>query len=166
MEFTSSLDYVEREVQGSKEEPMTMTDPKPAAEPATRRMYRITVDVEVTLASGPGEVSAGPSWAEAGRHHGDLVGRLLDRPELMEALLRSSAIEALGGARERLRVEDGWGRTPEQDILGKAMEGMTGDARAYFEEELEDGASAYLFDGYGADVARVEISEICPGPPG
>jgi hypothetical protein len=166
MEFTSSLDHVEREVQGSKEEPTTMTDPKLAAEPATRRTYRITVDVEATLASGLGEGSAGPSWAEAGRHHGDLVGRLLDRPELLEGLLRSSAIDALGRAWEQLRTDRGWGRTPEQDILEEAMEGMTEDTRAYFEEELEDGASAYLFDGYGADVVRVAISEIRPEPSG
>ena len=38
-----------------------MTEPKPATDPATRRAYRITVDVEATLASGPGERSAGPS---------------------------------------------------------------------------------------------------------
>ena len=162
MEFTSSLDHVEREVLGSKEEPTTMTDPRPAAEPATRRTYRITVDVEATLASGPGEGSTGPSWAEAGRHHGDLVGRLLDRPELLEGLLHSSAIDALGRAWEQLRTDRGWGRTPEQDIPEEVMEGMTEDARAYFEEELEDGASAYLFDGYGADVVRVAISEIRP----
>ena len=96
---------------------MTMIDPKPAAEPATRRTYRFTVDVEAVLASGPGEGSAGPSWAKAGRHHGDLVGRLLNRPELLEGLLRSSAIDALGRARERLRTDRGWGRTPEQDLL-------------------------------------------------
>ena len=143
-----------------------MTDPKPPAEPATRRTYRFTVDIEATLASGPGEGSAGPSWAKAGRHHGDLLRRLLDRPELLENLLRSSAIEALGRAREQLRAGRGWGRTPEQDILDEAMEGMTGDARAYFEEELEDGASAYLFDGYGADAVRVAISEIRPELPG
>jgi hypothetical protein len=153
-------------VPGSEEEPTTMTDPKPAVEPATRRTYRFTIDVEATLASGPGEGWAGPSRAEAERHHGDLVGRLLDRPELLESLLRSSAIEALGRARERLRTDRGWGRTPEQDILDEAMEGMTEDARAYFEEELEDGASAYLFDAYGADVVRVAISGIRPEPSG
>ena len=43
---------------------------------------------------------------------------------------------------------------------------MTVDAKAYFEEELEDGASAYLFDGYGADVVRVTICEIRPEPSG
>ena len=141
-----------------------MTDPKPPTEPATRRTYRFTVDIEATLASGPGEGSAGLSWAEAVRHHGDLVGRLLDRPELLESLLRSSAIEALGRAREQLRTDRGWGRTPEQAILDEAMEVMTEEARAHFEEELEDGASAYLFDGYGAEVVRVAISEIRPEP--
>ena len=145
---------------------MTMTDPKSPAEPATRRTYRFTVDIEATLASGPGEGSAGLSWDEAVHHHGDLIGRLLDRPKLLEGLLRSSAIEALGRAREQLRTERGWGRTPEQDILDEAMEGMTEDARAYFEEELEDGASVYLFDGYGADVVRVAISEVRPEPSG
>lgn len=70
-----------------------MTDPKLA----TRRTYRITVDVEVTLASGPDEGSAGASRAEARHHHGDLVGYLLDRPELLEGLPHSSAINALGG---------------------------------------------------------------------
>lgn len=141
-----------------------MTNSKPPAEPAIRRTYRLTVDVEATLASGPDEGSAGPSWSwgEAGRHHGDLViGRLLERPELLESLLRSSAIEALGRAREQLRTERGWGRTPEQDILDEAMGGMTEDARAYF-EELEDGASAHLFEGYGVDVVRVGISEMRP----
>jgi len=143
-----------------------MTDPKPAAGPATSRTYRFTIDVEAALASGPADPSSGLSWAEAARHHGDLVGRLLDRPELLEGLLRSSAIDALGRTRERLRTECGWGRTPEQGILEEAMEGMTEGARAYFEEGLEDGASAYLFDGYGADVVRVEISEILPEPSG
>jgi hypothetical protein len=47
---------------------MTMTDRKPAAEPATRRTYRFTVDIEATLASGPVEGSAGPSWDEAVHH--------------------------------------------------------------------------------------------------
>lgn len=37
---------------------------------------------------------------------------------------------------------------------------MTEDARAYFEEGLEDGATAYLFDGYGAEVRRVAIPEV------
>ena len=154
------------EAPGSEEEPATTTDPKAASGPAARRTYRITVDVEAALAPGPGEWSVGPSWAEAARRHDDLVGRLLDRPELLESLLRSAAIEVLGRAWERLRAERGWGRTPEQGILDEAMQGMTEEARAYFEEGLEDGASAYLFDGYGADVVRVEISEIRPGPSG
>ena len=94
------------------------------------------------------------------------MARLLARPELLEDMLRSSAIEALAEAQRALRNERGWGNTPEQGVLGEALAGAGPEVRGHFSEELEDGATAYLFDGYGADVVRVAISEIRLGSSG
>ena len=43
---------------------------------------------------------------------------------------------------------------------GQIIAMLDPDTRAYFTEEMEDGASEYYFDGYGATVERVSITEV------
>jgi hypothetical protein len=91
------------------------------------------------------------------------VERLLAQPGLVDRLLCCRAVEAARRAGRALEGEYGWGRTSEHELLGPIFAELEPATRAYFTEELEDGVSAYYFDGYGASVERASITEIDGG---
>ena len=86
--------------------------------------------------------------------------RLEAQPELVDRLLRYRAVDAVKQAGRALEVEHREGGTSEQDLLGEVIAELDPDTQAYFTEQLEDEASGYYFDGYGATVERVSIAEI------
>jgi hypothetical protein len=127
--------------------------------PVVRKKFRVTIDVEATLTGGP-RGGALPPAPENVPYTRALMEQLLVQPELVERLLRCRAAEAARQAGKALEVEYGWGRTSEHELLGPIFAELEPDAQAYFSEELEDGASGYYFDGYGATVERISMTEI------
>jgi hypothetical protein len=127
--------------------------------PVVRKKFRVTIDVEATLAAGPpsGELPPAP---ESVQHTKALVERLLTQPGLVERLLRCRAVEAARRAGKALEAEYGWGGASEHELLDPIFAELELATRAYFTEELEDGVSAYYFDGYGATIERASITEI------
>ena len=130
--------------------------------PIVRKKFRVTIDVEATLASGP-EGGMLPSSPEAVAHTEALTERLLAQPELLDRLLRCRAVEVARQAGKALEAEYGWGEISEDELLGPIFAELEPDARAYFTEELEDGVSVCYFDGYDATVERVSVAEIDKG---
>ena len=127
--------------------------------PVVHKKFRVTIDVEATLASGPrgGVLTSSPEDASYTKV---LVERLVAQPELVDRLLRCQAVEAARRTGRALEAEYGWGKTSEQELLAPIFAELEPDTRAYFTEELEDEVSAYYFDGYGATVERASITEI------
>jgi hypothetical protein len=130
--------------------------------PVVRKKFRVTIDVEATLASGPQGGMLPPSPEDVS-HTEALTERLLAQPELVDRLLRCRAVEVARQAGKALEAEYGWGEISEDELLGPIFAGLEPDARAYFTEELEDGASVYYFDGYGATVERASVVRIDEG---
>ena len=62
-----------------------------------------------------------------------------------------------------MEVEYGWGGSSEHELLEPIFADLEPDARTYFAEELEDGVSAYYFDGHGATVEGASVAEIDEG---
>jgi hypothetical protein len=127
--------------------------------PVVRKKFRVTIDVEATLESGPQGVVL-PTSPEGVLHTKALMERLLAQPELVERLLRCRAVEAARRAAKALEVEYGWVRSSEDELLGPIFADLEPDARAYFTEELEDGVSVYYFDSYDATVERASVARI------
>jgi hypothetical protein len=69
-------------------------------------------------------------------------------------------VEAVRRAGRALGAESGWGKTSEHELLSPIFAELEPDVQAYFIEELEDGVSAYYFDGCGATVKSARITEI------
>jgi hypothetical protein len=137
--------------------------PSELAETAiVRKKFRVTIDVEATLASGPQGGTLPPSQ-EGVCHTEALTERLLTKPELVDRLLRCRAVEVAKQAGNALEVAYGWGETSEYELLGPIFAELEPDARAYFTEELEDGVSVYYFDGYDATVKRASVAELDEG---
>jgi hypothetical protein len=64
-------------------------------------------------------------------------------------------------AGKALEVEHREGGASEQELLSQIIAELDPDiTQAYFTEELEEGASGYYFDGYGATVERVSVTQI------
>jgi len=127
--------------------------------PVVRKKFRVTIDVEATLASGP-QGGVLPPSPEDVSYTKALVERLLTQPEVVDRLLCYRTVEAARRAGRALEAEYGWGRISEHELLGPIFAELEPEARAYFTEELDDGVSAYYFDGYGATVERASITEI------
>ena len=127
--------------------------------PVVRKKFRVTVDVEATLAAGP-RGGAQPPAPEDQLHTRILMERLMSQPHLVDRLLRYRVAEAVRHAGKVLEVEYARGEGSERGLLGQLFAELEPDTRAYFTEELEDGASAYYFDGYGATVERTSVTEI------
>jgi hypothetical protein len=127
--------------------------------PVVRKKFRVTIDVEATLASGPQGGMLPPS-PEDMAHTEALTERLLAQPEVVDRLLRCRAVEVAKQAGKVLEAEYGWGEISEEELLGPIFAKLEPDARAYFTEELEDGACVYYFDGYDATVERAGVAEI------
>ena len=130
--------------------------------PIVSKKFRVTIDVEATLASGQ-RVGMLPPSAEDACHTEALTERLLAQPELVDRLLRCRAVEVARQAGKALEAEYGWGEISEDELLGPIFAELEPDARAYFTEELEDGASAYYFDGHDATVERASGARIDEG---
>jgi hypothetical protein len=130
--------------------------------PIVRKMFRVTIDVEATLASGS-QGGVPYSSPEDVSHSKALIERLLAQPELVDQLLCCRAVEAARQAGKALEAEYGWGRASEHELLGPIFAELESEARAYSTEELEDGVSANYFDGYGATVERASVTEIDRG---
>ena len=133
-----------------------------AETPIVSKKFRVTIDVEATLASRPRGGMLLPSPEDV-CHTGALAERLLAQPELVDRLLRCRAVEVAKQAWKALEAEYGWGEISEDELLGPIFAELEPDARAYFTEELEDGISAYYFDGYDATVERASVAEIDEG---
>jgi hypothetical protein len=86
--------------------------------------------------------------------------RLQAQPQLVDRLLRYRAVDAVKQAGKALEVEHRERGASEQELLGQIIAELDPDTQAYFTEELEDGASGYYFDGYGATVERVSVAQI------
>ena len=127
-----------------------------------RKKFRVTIDVEATLVSGPQGGMLPPS-PEKVFHTEALTERLLAQPELVDRLLRCRAVEAARQAGKALEAEYGWTGISEDELLGPIFAELEPDAREYFTEELGDGASVYYFDGYDAIVERASLAEIGRG---
>ena len=127
-----------------------------------RKKFRVTIDVEATLASRPQGETLLPS-PEGVCHTKTLTERLLTQPELVDRLLRCRAVEVARQAGKALEAEYGWGEISEDELLGPIFAELEPDARAYFTEELEDGVSVYYFDGYDATVERASVARIDEG---
>ncbi len=130
--------------------------------PVVRKKFRVTIDVEATLSAEP-QGGVLPPSPEDVSHTKALMERLLAQPKLVDRLLCCRAVEAARRAGRALEAEYGWGRASEYELLGPIFAELEPDARAYFTEEVEDGASAYYFDGYGATVERASVTEIDEG---
>jgi|SRR5215208_5732936 len=130
--------------------------------PVVRKTFRATIDVEATLASGTQGGVPLPS-PEHVSHTKALVERLLAQPELVDRLLRCRAVEAARQASSVLEAEYGRRGASEHELLEPIFAELEPGTRAYFTEELEDGVSAYYFDGYGATVEQASITEIDEG---
>ena len=127
--------------------------------PVVRKKFRVTIDVEATLTGGPrgGEFPPAPENVPYTRA---LMERLEVQPELVDRLLRYRAVDALKQAGKALEVEHRETGASEQELLGQLIAELGPEAQAYFTEQLEDDAIGYYFDGYGATVERVSITEI------
>ncbi len=130
--------------------------------PIVRKKFRVTIDVEATLASGTQGGMLPPS-PEDMSHTEALTERLLAQPELVDRLLRCRAVEVAKQAGKALEADYGWGEISEDELLGPIFAVLEPDARAYFTEELEDGVSVYYFDGYDATVERASVAQIDEG---
>jgi hypothetical protein len=134
--------------------------PPPSIEyPVVRKKFRLTIDVEATLTGGPrsGELPPAP---ENVPHTRALMERLQAQPELVDRLLRYRAVDAVKQAGKALEVEHREAGASEPELLRQVIAQLEPEAQAYFTEEMEDAASVYYFDGYGATVERVSMAEI------
>jgi hypothetical protein len=130
--------------------------------PVVRKRFRVTIDVEATLAADP-RGRALPTAPQDVPHIRALMELLLAQPEIVDRLLRCRTVEVARQAVKRLGVEYGWGGISEDELLGPIFAELEPDARAYFTEELEDGVSVYYFDGYDATVERASVAQIEKG---
>jgi hypothetical protein len=130
-----------------------------AVTPIVSKKFRITIDVEATLASRPQGGMLPPS-PEGVCHTEALTERLLAQPELVDRLLYCRAVEVARQAGKALEAEYGWGEISEDELLRPIFAGLEPDAQAYFTEELENGVSVYYFDGYDATVERASVAQI------
>ena len=96
--------------------------------PVVRKKFRVTIDVEATLAAGPpsGELPPAP---ESVPHTKALVERLLTQPGLVERLLRCRAVETTRRAGKALEAEYGWGGASEHELLDPIFADPQGRAR-------------------------------------
>ena len=127
--------------------------------PIVRKKFRVTIDVEGTLAAGPRGRELPPA-PESVPHTRALMELLQAQPEIMDGLLRSRAVDAVQQAGKALEIEHRQSGASEHELLEQISAALDPDARVYFTEEMEDGASEYYFDGYGATVERVSITEV------
>jgi hypothetical protein len=126
--------------------------------PLVRRTFRMTIDVEASI--DPESYDLPPQLPEESGCQQALVRSLLAHPNVLCQLLRSIAVDALTPGRKLLEAEYGWGCGSDQQLLQPIIEELEPAARAYFTEDLEDGASAYYIECYGAAVKRFGMIEL------
>jgi hypothetical protein len=120
-----------------------------------QRTFRISVDIETTLMPSPDETIA--SCPAHRQFHQALVQQLLEHPQRLDQLFRSCAVDALKEAEKMLAGEY---QVSEHHLLQPMIEALEPAAQAYFLEEIEAGISVYYFDGYGASVKCVGMTEL------
>jgi hypothetical protein len=130
----------------------------PTPSPLARRTFRMTIDVEASI--DPVSHDLAPQLPEESSYQQALVRSLLAHPKVLHQLLRSIAVDALTLGRKLLEAEYGWGRGSDQQLLQPIIEELEPAARAYFTEDLEDGASVYYIEPYGAAVKRFDMIEL------
>ncbi len=119
-----------------------------------RQMFHITLDIETTLQTA----SEATLDKHTEQYNQALVQALLAHPEILQQLLRSSAIAALIPARNLLESEYNKGGVSEQDLLKPIMEQLEPEVQAYFTEEIEDHQNVYLFDGSATTIKHFQIT--------
>jgi hypothetical protein len=131
-----------------------MTPPRPAL----KRTFRVTVDIEATVQATPDEERRVPPAHI--RYHHAFVQQLQAHPAQLNHLLRAAATTAMKQAMQTLIAEYGWGSVSDQQILQPLIAMLEPAAQRYFQEEVEDGASVYYFDGYDATVVHIDMTEL------
>jgi hypothetical protein len=126
--------------------------------PLVRRTFRMTIDVEASIDPESNDLTS--QLPEESCYQQTLVRSLLAHPKVLRQLLRSIAVDALTPGRKLLEMEYGWGCGSDQQLLQPIIEVLEPAARAYFTEELEDGASAYYIECYGAAIKRFGMIEL------
>ena len=126
--------------------------------PVVRRTFRMTIDVEASI--DPESYDLSPHLPDESGYQQALVQSLLAHPTILRQLLRSVAVDALTPGRKLLEAEYGWGRRSDQQLLQPIIAELDPAARAYFTEDLEDGASVYCIECYGAAVKRFDMIEL------
>jgi len=126
--------------------------------PRVCRTFRITIDIETTI--DPQSHDKAPPQVSGSRYQQALVQGLLAHPEVLRQLLRAFAVDALKPASKLLEAEYGWGRASEQQLLQPIIANLEPAAQSYFTEELEEGASAYYFEGCEATAKRFGMIEL------
>ena len=126
--------------------------------PLVRRTFRMTIDVEASI--DPESYGFSPQLPQEAGYQQALVRSLVAHPEVVRQILRSIAVDALTPSRKLLEAEYGWGRGSDQQLLQPIIVELEPAARAYFTEELEDGASAYYIECYSAAVKRFDMIEL------
>jgi hypothetical protein len=99
--------------------------------------FRITIDIDTAIDPASHD---GDHPGEDSRYQQALVQVLLAHPEVLRQLLRAWAVDALKPASRLLEAEYGWGCASEQQLLQPLIAELEPAARAYFTEELEEGA--------------------------
>jgi hypothetical protein len=131
-----------------------MTTPRTA----TKRTFRITIDIEATVHATPHEERH--SQPAHIRYHQALVQQLRAHPAQLNHLLRATATAATKEAMQLLVAEYGWGSLSDQQVLQPLIAMLEPEAQNHFREDFEDGVSMYYFDGYDATVLDVAMTEL------
>ena len=126
--------------------------------PLVRRTFRLSIDVETTLAAQADETIL--FHPEQTQFHHALVQQLLAHPAVLDRLLRASAVTALKPAQKLFAAEFGWDGGSEQHLLRPRIEQLEPAAHAYFMEELEDRITVYYFNGYQAAIKHFNLTEL------
>jgi hypothetical protein len=95
-------------------------------------------------------------------------GMIEHRTLILEAVNRESfgsrrakrRAEPLEGVRDLGRERVRRSRWPNRRTYSPISRRCSSDTQAYFSEEIEDGVSVYYFDGYGATVEQVSLTQI------
>src|SRR5918998_683099 len=95
--------------------------------PIVRKKFRVSIDVEATLAAGPrgGELPPAP---ESVPHTRALMKLLQAQPEIVDGLLRSRVVDAVKQAGKALEIEHRQSGASEHELLGQISSALDPDA--------------------------------------
>ncbi|QBD81050.1 hypothetical protein EPA93_35805 [Ktedonosporobacter rubrisoli] len=125
----------------------------------TRTTFRISIDIEASIDAEPETgVESNPELARQFYHA--FLQRLQAHPQLLSQLLRATAVEELKQAEKMLKLEYGWGKISDHELLKPIIEELEPEAQDYFSEEIDTGVTVYYFEGCQAEVKRFQMSEL------